>query len=194
MWKYDIESEAEQVGRALTTTRNYSKRLQNPIGHVLDKIPILPAPKGARKAKEEVDSLVYGLISDRRSHQEREKLDNKRHDDLLSRLLQAYDSNLMGLASSHNARSSSSDDKMSDKQVRDEVMTIFIAGHETTAHALTWTFYLLSQYPDVEKKLHDEIDSVFGDINNGNGHVVNKVPTPEDIPRLQYTEKYSGNQ
>ena len=48
---YDVESEAEQVGKALTTTRNYSKRLQSPIGHVLDKIPILPAPRGAEKPK-----------------------------------------------------------------------------------------------------------------------------------------------
>src|SRR3712207_6714403 len=75
---YNVESEAEQVGRALNTTRNYTKRLQSPIGHVLDKISILPAPSGARKAKEELDSLVYGLISDRRRHQQQEKSDNKR--------------------------------------------------------------------------------------------------------------------
>jgi cytochrome P450 len=77
---------------------------------------------------------------------------------------------------------------MSDKQVRDEVMTIFIAGHETTANALTWTFYLLSQYPDAEKKLHDEIDSVLGTTDE-DGHVVTKIPTADDIPRLQHTEK-----
>src|ERR671916_3159557 len=183
---FDVESDAEQVGRALTTTRNYSKRLQNPIGHVLDKIPILPAPKGARKAKEELDSLVYGLISDRRKHQQEES-DNKRFDDLLSRLLKAQDSNLTGPASL-NSTQSSSNDKMSDKQVRDEVMTIFIAGHETTANALTWTFYLLSQYPDTEKKLYDEIDSVLG-ATDGNSHNSSRIPTPDDIPKLQYTEK-----
>jgi len=77
---------------------------------------------------------------------------------------------------------------MSDKQVRDEVMTIFIAGHETTANALTWTFYLLSQYPDVEMKLHDEIDSVLGAIDN-DSHGVKNIPTIDDIPKLQYTEK-----
>src|SRR5918992_385626 len=193
---YDVESEAKQIGKALTTTRNYSKRLQSPIDQVLDKIPILPAPRGAREAKKELDSLVYRLISDRRRHRQQESDNNNNgYDDLLSRLLQAQDSNLAGPASSKGGAQSSTssspspDGKMSDKQVRDEVMTIFIAGHETTANALTWTFYLLSQYPDVEKKLHDEIDSVLGDINNGNGHVANKVPTPEDIPRLQYTEK-----
>src|ERR671926_1231123 len=68
---YDVESEAAcQVGKALTTCRNYSKRLQSPIGHVLDKVPILPAPRGAREAKNELDSLVYRLISDRRIHQQ----------------------------------------------------------------------------------------------------------------------------
>lgn len=184
---YDVESEAKQVGKALTITRNYSRRLQNPIGHVLDKIPILPAPRGARKAKKELDLLVYGLISDRRRHQQQEKSDTKRYDDLLSRLLEAQDSNLAGHASLGTAQSSANG-KMSDKQVRDEVMTIFIAGHETTANALTWTFYLLSQYPDVERKLHEEIDSVLESINT-NGHAVGKIPTPEDTPKLQYTEK-----
>jgi cytochrome P450 len=184
---YDVESEAKQVGKALTITRNYSRRLQNPIGHVLDKIPILPAPRGARKAKKELDLLVYGLISDRRRHQQQEKSDNKRYDDLLSRLVEAQDSNLAGHASLGSAQSSANG-KMSDKQVRDEVMTIFIAGHETTANALTWTFYLLSQYPDVERKLHEEIDSVLESINT-NGHAVAKIPTTEDTPKLQYTEK-----
>lgn len=185
---FDVESEAKQIGKALTTTRNYSKRLQNPIGHVLDKIPILPAPNGARKAKEELDSLVYGLISDRRRQYEQEESDNKRYDDLLSRLMGAQDSNVAGSASSDSTQSSTSNGKMSDKQVRDEVMTIFIAGHETTANALTWTFYLLSQHPDIEKNLHDEIDSVLGTTDE-DGHVVTKIPTPGDIPRLQYTEK-----
>jgi cytochrome P450 len=185
---YDIESEAKQVGKALTITRNYSRRLQSPIGHILDKIPILPAPKGAREAIKELDSMVYGLISDRRRRHQQDGSDNKRFDDLLSRLLEAQDSNLAGPASLDSAQSSSNG-KMSDIQVRDEVMTIFIAGHETTANALTWTFYLLSQYPNVEKKLHDEIDSVLGGIDRKNGHAVTKIPTTEDIPKLQYTEK-----
>ncbi len=184
---YDVESEAKRVGKALTTTRNYSKRLQSPLGHVLNKIPILPAPKGARKAKEELDSLVYGLISERRSQQQVPD-NNKRYNDLLSKLLAAQDSNSVGPASLEGTQSSTSNGKMSDKQARDEVMTIFIAGHETTANALTWTFYLLSQYPDVEEKLHNEIDSILGTTDE-DGHVVTKIPTPEDIPKLQYTEK-----
>jgi cytochrome P450 len=66
---------------------------------------------------------------------------------------------------------------MSNTQVRDEVMTIFLAGHETTANALAWTWYLLAQHPDVEGRLHDEIDSVLGA----------RAATADDAPHLQYT-------
>jgi cytochrome P450 len=68
--------------------------------------------------------------------------------------------------------------QMTDAQVRDEVMTIFLAGHETTANALTWTWYLLSEHPDVEARLHEELDAVLG----------GREPTVEDVPRLRYTE------
>ena len=184
---YDVESEAQEVGKALTTVRKYSKRLQSPIGHVLDKIPILPAPRRAREARKELDSLVYGLISDRRQQEESDN-DKRYDDDLLSRLMQAQESNIADHVG-HNGfpSTSTSNEKMSDKQVRDEVMTIFIAGHETTSNALTWTFYLLSQYPDVERKLHDEIELVLG--NNSSNNAGNRIPTADDIPKLQYTER-----
>jgi Cytochrome P450 len=66
---------------------------------------------------------------------------------------------------------------MTDLQVRDEVMTLFLAGHETTANALTWTWYLLSQNPDAERKLHEELDITLGD----------RLPTLEDLDKLPYT-------
>src|ERR671931_2343044 len=185
---YDVESETSQVGKALTTVRNYSKRLQSPIGHVLDKVPILPTVKGAREAKKELDNLVYELIAHRREQQESAR-DNTTYNDLLSRLMQTQNStdptsttdakNLLHLSDSDT------NGKMSDKQVRDEVMTIFIAGHETTANTLTWTFYLISQNRDIEKKLHDEIDSILGIGNDNNS----RLPVADDIPKLQYTEK-----
>jgi cytochrome P450 len=188
---YDVELEAQQVSKALTTVRNYSKRLQSPIGHVLDKIPILPAPKKAHEAKKELDSLVYGLISDRRQQAESNSNSEseKRYNDLLTRLLNAQDSNVSQVRPSNAASrstSTSTDGKMSDTQVRDEVMTIFIAGHETTANALTWTFYLLSQHLDVEKKLLGEIDSVLENRIENNGQ--SRILSTEDIPKLQYTE------
>lgn len=191
---YDVESEAQEVGKALTTVRKYSKRLQSPIGQVLDKISILPAPKKAREAKNELDLLVYGLITDRRKQEGSDT--DKRLNDLLTRLLEAQDSNpdqvkpdyaTSAYTSTSTSMSRSTDGKMTDKQVRDEVMTIFIAGHETTANALTWTFYLLSQHRDIEKKLQDEIDSVLG--HSAGNNVESKIPSVEDIPKLQYTEK-----
>src|SRR5215831_19833484 len=66
------------------------------------------------------------------------------------------------------------------KLQRDNVMTIFLAGHETVANALTWTFYLLSLNNREEKKLHDEVDCILGN---------NAIPTAADIPKLEYTEK-----
>jgi cytochrome P450 len=182
---YDIEAEAQEVGKALTTVRKYSKRLQSPIGHVLDKIPVLPAVRGARKAKNELDSLMYQMIADRRRQEQGNNNNGKSSDnDLLSRLMQAHDPD-----TPNNIRtlSNNNEEKMPDRQVRDEVMTIFIAGHETTANALTWTFYLLSQNQDVETKLHDEINSVLGDSRDNN--IESRIPSADDIPKLQYTEK-----
>jgi cytochrome P450 len=67
---------------------------------------------------------------------------------------------------------------MTDEQVRDEALTLFLAGHETTANALTWTWYLLAQHPEVERRLHAELDEVLG----------GRLPTLEDLPNLRYTE------
>lgn len=178
---YDVQTEAQQVDKALTTVRNYSKRLQNPIGQVLDKVPILPKVRGARKAIKQLNTLVYDLIADRRGKE-------TVYDDLLTKLLRAQDTEAGGDAASPKTGNSSG--IMSDHQVRDEVMTIFIAGHETTANALTWTFYLLSQNPDVERRLHEELDSVLSSSNNIriNNDGARTVST-DDIPKLQYTEK-----
>src|ERR1700676_4644268 len=68
---------------------------------------------------------------------------------------------------------------MSDQQLRDEVITLLLAGHETTALNLSWTWYLLGQHPDVEEKLHAELDAVLG----------GRAPRPADLPKLQYTDK-----
>jgi len=66
---------------------------------------------------------------------------------------------------------------MDDRHVRDEAMTLFLAGHETTALALSWTWYFLGQHPEVEQKLADELAEVLA----------GRAPTPEDLPRLRYT-------
>jgi cytochrome P450 len=74
--------------------------------------------------------------------------------------------------------------RMTDDQLRDEIVTIFIAGHETSALTLTWAWYLLAQHPDIEARLHTEIDSLLRDAS---GNV--RLPTADDLPRLEYARR-----
>jgi cytochrome P450 len=121
----------------------------------------LPLPVNIRfkKAVGQLDKMIYRIIG-----QHKEKKEDT--GDLLSMLLGARDTETDGAA-------------MTDTQLRDECMTILLAGHETTANALSWTWYLLSQNPEVEAKWHRELDEVLGE----------KIPTLEDVPRLPFTEK-----
>jgi cytochrome P450 len=118
-------------------------------------IPVIFARRESR-AVQNLNEIIGGIIQQRRaSHQ--------RRGDLLDTLLHVRDA----------------DGKpMSDVQLRDEVMTLFLAGHETTAIALSWACYLIAQSPDVEAKLAEELRTVLG------GH----VPAPDDLPKLRYTE------
>lgn len=166
---YEMESEqANDFAKAFSISKKYSSRLQHPIGHVLDHVPILPKVAQASAARKTLDSIVYGLISERRKKMKVEK--DLTATDLLSRLIQVQDED---------------GSTMSDKQLRDEVITILIAGHETTSNALTWTYYLLSHNPQVEKKVFEEIDSVLG----RNGQEQYSKPSVVDLPKLKYVEK-----
>ena len=169
-----MQSEVQSIGKALNVCRTYSKRLQSPLGQVLNKVPILPRVRGAVKAKNELNSIVYGLIKKRREDMLKNSNDNK-VDDLLTKLLEA--SNHEYYDNHCNSRL----EMMSDQQVSDEVMTIFLAGHETTANALTWTFYLLSQNTKIDAKIHEELDDVLDPID--------KITSVADIQWLHYTEK-----
>jgi len=153
----DVEGEAAEIGEALTTVMDLFNLLLLPFSELLEKLP-LPHKKRFDKAKARLDETIYRILEERR----RSGLD---HGDLLSMLMLAEDTEDSG-------------ERMTDLQIRDEAMTIFLAGHETTSNALTWTWYLLSQNPEVEKRLHAELDEVL----NG------RAPTFEDVPRLRYTE------
>ena len=164
----DIKSEEEdEVGNALLTCIEYFNRLLMPFGELIEKIPILPINKGFQHAKKKLDTIVYTMIKEHRDNETK----SEKNADLLYTLLQAQDAEA-GIG------------RMTDSQLRDEVMTIFLAGHETTANALTWTFYLLSQHPTVEAKLYDELSSLPNDKGGSK-----RIPTVEDIPKLEYTEK-----
>jgi cytochrome P450 len=118
----------------------------------------MPLPKGPRllRSLRRLNKVIQSIISDRRAH----PIEGT---DLLQTLLAAEDE--------HGTR-------MPDEQLRDEIMTLFMAGHETTANALCWTWYLLAQNPSAQQKLHEELDSVL----------LGTPPTLADLPRLPYTE------
>lgn len=165
----DIQDQDHLIGESLLKCMEYFNRLQMPFGDLIEKIPILPLNKDFRQAKQKLDSIVNGMIMEhRRNEKNRESAD-----DLLYTLIQANDSN-------------SGIEKMSDSQLHDEIMTIFLAGHETTSNAITWTLYLLSQYPAIEARLNEELSAVLTKRDEKSNQI---IPTPEDFSKLEYTEK-----
>ncbi len=157
LFSADVESEASQIGAALTTVLKMFRMLLMPFAEYVEKLP-LPAMRRFEQARNRLDETIYGIIRQRRASGEDSG-------DLLSMLLLSQDDEDHG-------------GHMTDQQVRDEALTLFLAGHETTANALTWTWYLLSQNPDCERRLHEEIDSVLE----------GRAPAFEDLPSLRFTE------
>ncbi len=151
----DVSGAANVVGRGLEVTLAHFNWWASTGFLVPLWLPVRPNREFAR-AKAELDRIVYDLITQRRASGEDPG-------DLLSMLLAARDEDGAG---------------MTDRQVRDEVMTLLLAGHETTANALTWTFLLLSQAPQADARLIDELQRVLA----------GRAPTLADLPRLPYTE------
>jgi cytochrome P450 len=154
----DVAGDAREIGAALTEIMHlFNSALTMPFAGLLEKLP-LPSTRRFEKARARLDSVMYRIIDERRAG-------GVDRGDLLSMLLHARDEEGDGGG-------------MTDLQVRDEAMTIFIAGHETTANAMTWTWYLLSEHPEAEAKLHAEIDAALE----------GRLPTADDVARLTYTE------
>ena len=137
-------------------TQHFRSRLFTLMILVPDSIPT-PGNMRYGRAVRDLERLVYRITTERRA--------SGRHgDDLLGMLLSACDDDGRG---------------MTDRQLRDEVMTLLLAGHDTTALALTWAWVLLAQHPDVEARLHAEIDAAVG----------RRAPTAADVARLSYVEQ-----
>jgi cytochrome P450 len=154
----DVESEASEIRTALTgIMRMFSFTLTLPFAEVIETLLVFPRRRFL-KARAKLDSVLYRIINERRAS-------GKDHGDLLSMLLTARDEE-------------DGTGGMTDLQVRDEAMTLFLAGHETTANAMTWTWYLLSQHPNIEARFHAELASVLG----------GRTVSVEDVPKLKYTE------
>jgi cytochrome P450 len=151
----DVDSEASEIGKAMTTAFESFNYAMLPFTEYLDHLPIPPVRR-FNAARDRLDATIYRLIADRRASGED-------RGDLLSMLLLAQDTEGDGGG-------------MTDLQLRDEALTIFLAGHETTANALTWTWYLLSQNPQAEARFHAEVDSFQG-----------RRLTFDDVPNLSYT-------
>lgn len=155
-----VREEVRTISDALSETLSLFFRVNLPFASLIGRLP-LPSNRRFHAAKQQLDTVIHKLIArartDRHTHQ--------RHD-LLTLLLSARD----GENDSH---------RMTDQQVRDEALTLLLAGHETTAVAMTWTFHLLEQHPEAEAKLHAELDRVLA----------GRPATYEDIEHLPYTRR-----
>jgi cytochrome P450 len=160
---------ADDIGGAVSTLNSF---VTNPLMGIAPNLALrlpLPVSRRARKAAQLLDATVFRIIEEHRAS-------GRDTGDLLSMLLLAREENgetdQPGTLSPNGMANSG----MNDAEVRDEVMTIFLAGHETTANALAWTWHLLSQHDAVEVQLQAELEDVLA----------GRIPTVDDLPRLTY--------
>jgi cytochrome P450 len=156
MFGTDVHESAKEIGRAIEVGLHYVSRKASSIFDIPPSVPT-KSNREFQQANEILNKAIYKIIEERRRKNAADL------SDLLAMLLAARDEE--------------DGTGMTDEQVRDEVMTIFIAGHETTANTLSWTWYLLSQHPEAERRLWEELDTVLE----------GRLPTAEDIPKLTYT-------
>ena len=155
LFSVDVKNESKEVAAALNLLMKHSSGARILLPPWVRYLP-LPFLIRVRRAVRQLDEVVYRIIRERR----RSENDNG---DLLSMLMSARDED---------------GSRMTDRQLRDEVMTFLLAGHETTALSLSWAWFLLSENPEAENKLHHELARVLD----------GKNPSFEDLPRLCYTE------
>lgn len=156
LFSSDVRGDADRVAHAIETIIARGDIFLIPFFPALLRLP-LPRNRAFHAAIATLDEVMYRVIEEHRRAGDR--------GDLLSMLLAAQDADDGG--------------RMDDKQLRDEALTLFTAGHETTAIALTWTWYLLAKHPEIAARLHAEIDAVLD----------GRAPRPEDYPRLPYTQR-----
>ncbi len=153
----DIEDQAEKIGQLLSAVLEMTYRYRVPyLDKLFSRLP-MPGVRRYHRARAQLDALMCRMIAERQ-----EAKDD--HADFLSEMLRLRDPQ-------------TGDRLLTVEQVRDEVMTLFAAGHETIGTALAWTWYLLALHPEVEDRLHQELDTVLAGRTAG----VN------DVCRLTYT-------
>jgi cytochrome P450 len=150
----DVSKDTDTVGQAMAILQDAAIKQFHPIWRVLSILPTRQRRQEAR-AMQALDTIIFRIIDERR-------VSGADKGDLLSMLLLAEDED---------------GSRKSTQQVRDEVISLFLAGHETTANLLTWTWYLLALHPEVADRLRQELAEVLG------GH----LPGVRDVARLPYT-------
>jgi len=155
----DMDYEKRGIRETVQNLQEPGQPAKQPVARMVPRWVPIPMWRRYREGIDEMEEVIETFVAAKR-----EKLDDGDNDDLISMLLAATDEDGEG---------------MSEKLLRDELMTFLFAGHETTATALTFTWYLLSQNPEVEKRLVAELDEVLGD----------RPPEFGDLPDLAYTER-----
>jgi cytochrome P450 len=153
----EVDAEARDIAQSLTVVISNFNRMLLPLWRYWRYLPTAQN-LDLRRAEQALNATIYRLISQRRQ-------DKRDHGDLLSMLLAAEDAD-------------NPQKRLTDVEIRDQALTLFIAGHETTANALAWTWHLLTQHEAVRAKMKAEIDTVLGP---------DRMPGLEDVARLPYT-------
>ncbi|MBX3222087.1 MAG: cytochrome P450 [Labilithrix sp.] len=165
LFSADVDGDARDVGRALDTALRWA----NDYAESLVRIPpYVPTPSNIRfkRAMKTLDGIVYRLIADRRAQ---------------AAANAGFGSDLLGMLMAvveEGDGASGAGKGMTDRQLRDEIITMVLAGHETTANLLSWTFSLLAEHPEIEARVRDEATRVLGD----------RDPVLEDVRALEYTK------
>jgi cytochrome P450 len=155
LFNIEIAAEKDKIENALNTVTDLNAGGRMLLPAILRRIPTVGNVR-YEYAVRQLDNIVYGFIRQRRA--------SGRHSnhDILSNLLHAQEEKM----------------PLSDEQVRDEVMTLLLTGHETAAVSLSWAWYLLAQHPEVESRLWSELRRVLD----------GRSPSTQDLPNLSYTE------
>jgi cytochrome P450 len=157
LFSTDLTREARTVGESFgQVNEEFTVLNVKPFGTIMARLPIFAGSRRLQAGIRVLDEVVARIINERRQ-------DNQQHDDLLAMLMEARDEE--------------TGEGMNDKLLRDQVMTLMLAGHETTSVALSWIFHLLSTHEPVLEQLLAEVDEVLG----------GGVPTMEDVRDLVYT-------
>jgi cytochrome P450 len=157
LFSADLRHDATGIGQSLTRALRLFLALNSPLAQLLSPVRKWGERK-VRRSRRDIEQVLRKVIEEHRKNPDK-------FDDMLSMLMHSHDDTSAGY--------------MSDELLLDEALTLFLAGHETTANALTWTWYLLGQHPDAAEMLHTELDRVLD----------GRLPTLADLPALEFTGK-----